>query len=519
VRRTTPLLIAAAATSAALALAPAAQAATWSAIDSSTAEDITAIEYQGPARFWFGTGAGHIFRRVGNAFVQTGSAPGVVFKDIEFQDGGPVGFAVGTNGGVLRSADSGATWTPVGPIAGGQAAIVGACNLADDPIGDVDSIRFAGTARAWLAAGGSQIFRTVDTATATDVGATPDGWQVINDNGVTCKINQDVDDLFPVPGSSSVYFASKVLGTVFFSANALSTSATPKAAVAAGAAPGGTRRLTGDPANANRQWAVHSGGAGAAFLARTTDGWSTASGWTIANPGAGSLTTPAGVDFNGGTVAAAGSAGMIAESVDGANFYLDPAESGVATVDWRAVSLASPSAGAIGGAGGRLVVSSNANVVPLPPVTAPAPSAASPASATAGTTAPRPPVAITTSAQPQLPRFGFQPRASPPVAGGAARRQGRFVVVDIAGSFRVPDGVRSASACKGTVVLTVSRPAGKRRDLTDADARLSKKCTYAKLLRVRRTRIGARRSLKLRVAFKGNAVVGASSVTYDLPVR
>ena len=518
-RRTRYLLLAAAAAAAATAaLAPAAQAATWSAIDSRTAEDITAIEYQGPARFWFATGAGHIFRRVGDTFVQTGSAPGVVFQDIEFQDGGPVGFAVGTNGGVLRSADSGATWTPVGPLAGGQAAVVGACNLADEPIGDVDSIRFAGNARAWLAAGGSQIFRTVDGATATDVGATPDGWQAINDNGVTCKINQDVDDVFPVPGSSSVYFVSKALGTVFFSANALSTTATPKAAVAAGAAATGTRRLTGDPANANRQWAVHSGGAGAGFLARTTDGWSTASGWTIVNPGDGSLTTPAGIDFNGGTVAVAGSAGMIAESVDGANLYLDPADGAVATIDWRAVSLASPSAGAMGGAGGRLVVSADANVVPAPPA-GPAPAAPGAAPGAAAVGLPRPPATVTTSAQPQLPRFGFQPRASPPVIGGAADRQGSFVVVDISGSFRVPAGVRTARACKGTVNLTVSKPSGTRRDLTGADVRLSKRCTYAKRLRVRRTRVGTRRSLRLRVAFRGNAVVGASSVTYVLPVR
>ncbi|HTN25765.1 MAG TPA: hypothetical protein VL120_17390 [Solirubrobacteraceae bacterium] len=496
------------------ATAPAARAATWTEISSGTTEDITAIEYQGPSRFWLATAAGHVFKRVGDTFVQTGSAPGVVFRDIEFQDGGAVGFAVGTNGGVLRSADNGDSWAPVAGIAGGQATLANACNLADEALGDVDSIRFAGNARAWLAAGGSQIFRTVDGATATDVGATAAGWQVINDNGVTCKIGEDVDDLFPVPGSSSVYFVSKLLGTVFFSPNALSTTATVKAASAGGGITG-TRRLAGDPANPNRQWAVDSGGSGPSFVARTTDGWSTASGWTIANPGTGSITTPEGVDVNGPTVTAAGSAGMIAESTDGATFWLDPAQGAAATQDWRAVSLATPAAGAIGGTGGRLVVSSNANVLPQPPGGG-APDQAVPAPAAAGT---RPPAVVTTLPQRVLPRFGFQRRSTPPVVGGAARRQGRFIVIDVLGSFRAPAGLRTATACRGTVALNVSKPRGKRRDLTDATVELARNCRYSKRLRVRRTRIGRATSLRLRVAFRGNAVVGASSVTYVVPVR
>jgi hypothetical protein len=506
-RTTRSLLVALAAAG---VLAPGAQAATWTAIPSGTTEDITAVEYQGPTRFWFATAAGHIFKRVGDGFVQTGSAPGVAFRDMEFQSGGRVGFAVGTNGGVLRSADDGASWAPVAGIAGGQRTAVNACAAPDEPIGDVDSIRFAGDARAWLAAGGSQVFRTVDGASTSDVGATPAGWQAINGIDLMCKIPADVDDLFPVPGSSSVYFAAKVLGTVFFSPDALSTTATPRVAEAGAGAATGTRRLAGDPANPGRQWAVDSGGAGPPFLARTTDGWNTASTWTIANPGSGSVATPASVDFDGGTVAAAGSAGMIVESVDGATFYLDPAAG--AGQDWRSVSLASPSAGAIGGANGRLVVSANANVPPAGGAAATAPAPSAPSSVL------RPPALVTQQGRP-LPHFGFQPRSGPPVVGGRARRSGRVVLIAVAGAFRVPAGVRSASACKGRVVLTVSRPSGKRRDLTDATVALSRGCTYAKLLRVRRARIGALRSLRLRVAFKGNAVVGASSVTYKLPVR
>jgi hypothetical protein len=492
---------------AALALAPAAQGATWSAIASGTTEDITAVEYQGPTRFWFATAAGHVFTRVGDGFAQTGSAPGVVFQDIEFQRGGRVGFAVGTNGGILRSADAGANWTPVaGIITGGQPTVVNTCAAAGESLGDVDSVRFAGDARAWLAAGGSQIFRTVDGVTASDVGATSAGWQDINTDGATCKIPADVDDLFPVPGSSAVYFASKVLGTVFFSPDALATTGMPRVAEAGAGAATGIRRLAGDPANPDRQWAADSGGAGVSYFAHTTDGW------TVANPGSGTFATPASVDFNGGTVALAGSAGMIAESVDGATFYLDPA-AGAAAQDWRSVSLASPAAGAIGGAGGRLVVSANANVPPAGAGGATGPVGTAPSSVL------RPPALVTTQQGSRLPLFGFQPRSKPPVVGGRARRSGRVVLVAVAGAFRVPARLRAASACKGRVVLTVSRPSGKRRDLTDASVRLSRGCTYAKLLRIRRARVGRDRSLRLRVAFKGNAVVGPSSMTYKVPVR
>jgi hypothetical protein len=514
--RTRRFVLAAAGLAAACACAPPAQAATWTELDSTTTEDITAVEYQAPDRFWFATAAGHIFRRVGTTFAQTGSAPGVVFRDIEFQDGGPVGFAVGTNGAVLRSADGGASWTAVSGLIGGQGTAAGLCAAADEPIGDIDSVRFAGAARAWLAAGGSQIFRTIDGATAADVGATANDWQVINDNGATCKIGEDVDDIFPVPGSLATYFVSKVLGTVFFSANALSTTATVKLAPA-GAPAAGIRRLTGDPANPNRQWAVSSGGAGAQFVARTTDGWSTSAGWAIANPDHGTLTTPAGVDFSGGTIAAVGSGGMIAESTDGASFFLDPAAAAPAQ-DWTSVSLASAALGAAGGTGGRLAVTANANVLPAAPGGAPAPAPAAAAGAAAGL---RPPAVVVTPPprRPLLPAFGFDDRARPPVVGGAARKSGEFVVIRVDGAFGVPRGLRAAAACSGHVILTVSRASGRRRDLTDATVSLPPTCRYTKQLRVRRSRIGARRTLKLRVAFKGNALIRASSVTYTLPVR
>ncbi|CAA9470867.1 MAG: hypothetical protein AVDCRST_MAG53-1278 [uncultured Solirubrobacteraceae bacterium] len=350
------------------ALAPGAQAATWTEVPSNTTEDITAIEYQGPDRLWFTTGAGKIFKRVGGVFQLKASNPATVFRDIEFQDGGQVGFAVGTNGVIMRSADGGDTWAAVPGITGGRQTDEGRCDLADQPIGDVDAVRFAGSSRVWLAAGGTQVYRTVTGATAANVGSTAAGFQYTNDDGDNCRLSgssTDIDDLFPVPGSDAVYFISKNFGDVFFSSNALSSAATRKPG-SAGNGFQATRRAAGDPANPNRQWAVTPDGDGGSYYSRTTDGWNTDDDWAIGTPDrdSGDLTRGEAVDYNGGTVTAVGSAGMIVTSIDGTTFFFDPAGGTVATQNWRSVSLASAADAAVGGTGGKLILSSNANVIP-----------------------------------------------------------------------------------------------------------------------------------------------------------
>ncbi len=201
---------------------------------------------------------------------------------------------------------------------------------------------------------------------------------------------------------------------------------------------------------------------------------------------------------------------MIAASADGATFRMDPAAA-APSQDWRSVSLASPSAGAAGGTGGRLVTTSDANAV-----AAPAAAAAPAAVASTGATL-RPPALVVTRTR--LPVFGFPPRAEPPVAGGRARRRGAFVIVTVAGTLRPPAGLTAATACRGRLLLTVSRARGQRRELAYANVGLPRSCRFEKVLRIRRPRVGGRRSLRLRVAFKGNAAVGASSVTYVVPVR
>jgi photosystem II stability/assembly factor-like uncharacterized protein len=131
------------------ALAGPASAGIWTEVPSNTTEDITAIEYQSADRFWFTTGGGKIFRRVGGTFQQEAADLTTVFRDIEFQPGGNIGLAVGTNGRVWRSTDAGDTWNVVAVPAGGRQTEE-RCDLADEALGDVDSVRFDGLGNAWI---------------------------------------------------------------------------------------------------------------------------------------------------------------------------------------------------------------------------------------------------------------------------------------------------------------------------------------------------------------------------------
>jgi photosystem II stability/assembly factor-like uncharacterized protein len=353
-------------------LAPAAgSAATWAPVASNTTEDISAIEYQGPDRFWFTTANGKIFKRLGGDFQQKLSVPGQLFTDIEFQDTGQIGFAVGANGAVYRSANAGDTWAQVAGIAGGRSSPNEStrCDLADQPLGDPRSINFSGDARAWLTASGTQIYRTVNGATADNVGSNAAGWQYINDNGATCKIPGEMDDTFPIPGSGSVYFIGRSFGEVFFTSNNLDSAAATRPADAGN---GFTtlRRVAGDPNNPNRQWAVTSGGGGGSYLARTADGWATAQAFTLGGPAV-DWTNMFDIDFAGGTVVTVGSAGLLANSTDGNTFWTDTAPGALATQEWISVGVASATAAAAGGRSGALVLTDTANVLNVPDTTAP----------------------------------------------------------------------------------------------------------------------------------------------------
>jgi hypothetical protein len=548
-----------------------AHAGIWTEIPSNAAgEEITAIEYQSTDRFWFTTGNGKIFRRVGGTFQQEASIPGVVFRDIEFQQSGNVGLAVGTNGAIYRSTNGGDNWALVTVQVTSHPTADNDCVEALQTIGDADSVNFNGAGdRAWVTADGSQIATSSGTNLTVGEAGT---WSDANDGGAACRIPHDIDDTFPVPGTTSVYFVAKYFGEVYFSANNLTSNPTLKA----GDAGNGfeqTRRLAGDPGNPNRQWAVLPSGAGGSYYGRTDNGWSGADGWDIANPAAGSQGRAFDVDFAGGTVIAAGEGGMILHSIDGRNFFHDPADG--LTEDWRAVSVADGANAAVGGTNGKLVITTAANVTP--DIVKPTGTIAGPATAAAGA-----PVAFTLNAADTggsglnpasyvwtsagLPNAGGNPATftfpspgfysvkvtfadnagntetatksitinRPPASGGGggsttvpvsftgpgnslgAKIVGNRVRVRARGTVALPAGAR----CSGKVKLTVKR---KRTTLAKRTAKLkskSGKCRFGKTIFIKRSKVGRTTTrLRLKVAVTGNAALSFAPVTKTLVIK
>ena len=380
-----------------IAVPSASAASIWSPLASATSSEITGIEYQSDARFWFVTANGEIFtRQPAGTFTRTFGPSSIRLTDITFQkDGGQIGFAVGDAGQVLRSANGGGTWTnvnPVGtPIPASQSDTTFADCTASDPLGNVNSVRFAGNDRVFIMGQGAQ-FSTSQPATPANVGATGTWTDANRDtHGTgspaddTCRLQTSygsgIGDAFFASDPNVFYVCTAFFGELFFTANNLTTNATKKPGSCGN---GGEviRRITGDPANSQRQWAVGPGGADTSYTAHTQDGWATSENFKIGNESAHEVGTLYDVASSGSTVVAAGDGGTILNSADGNTFFHDPADGALATASWRAVSVASPTQAAVGGSGGALLVSTQANATP--DLVAPAGSVTGPATGTTG---------------------------------------------------------------------------------------------------------------------------------------
>ncbi len=550
------------------AMAGPASAGIWTEIPSGTAAEITAIEYRGGDQFWFTTGSGKIFKRIGGTFQERYTSPsGAVYRDIEFSADGAIGLAVGTNGDVARSVDGGMTWVPVAiPAAVGNPTAENDCN---DPltVGDLDSVRIDGQGRAWITGGGSQIWRS--SGFGAVLGTL---WADANDGPAdSCLLDRDADDVFFVPGTSTGYFIGKVFGAVRLTTSLLATTATPKAG-SAGNGFQNTRRVTGDPASPNRMWAVIPGSGGTSYVKRTIDGWNAEVDWALGNDDRRTFTNAYDVDYAGGTVLTAGEAGMVLHSTDGATFFYDDADGALATQDWRAVSLADGANGAIGGTNGKLAVTTAASV--LPDTVKPTGTISGPATVQAGRpatftlnaadeggsglnaasfawTSPGLPAASGPSVALTFPNTGFATitvtfadnagnvatatksvtigragAATLPVSftgpGSSlgAKVVGNRVRIRARGTITVPAGSTLRAACKGKVTLTVKK---KRKTLATRTAKLKRKsgrCRFGKTIFIKRSKVGRSTTrLRLKISFKGNAALAGGQATKTLVVK
>jgi hypothetical protein len=561
---------------AALAI-PASQAgaATWSEIPSGTASDITALEYQSDSRFWFTTASGGIFTRQPNgSFAQTLPNIGVPFNDIEFQQGGQIGLAVGKNGKVYRSTNAGASWTEITGIPVSKKSTTFVDCSGSEPLGDVYSVRFAGNNRVWIFAAGSQIARSqpVNVAQVGDTGTWVDANRAGDD---TCKLHASYavgyTDGFFVPSNPDVgYILGTYFGQVWLTTNNLATEATEQTADAGnGFKP--LRHLTGDPANPSRMWSVSPDPDNISTTTYTTDGYATSNRWNVVNDSVRTFNAPADVDFSGGTVLGAGTAGEILNSIDGQNFFHVTAGGALATAAWKAVGLASATKGAVGGAGGKLALTSDANAIP--DIVAPTGTISGPtqlnagqsgtytlnAADTGGSGLNAGSFAWTAEGLPgqtgnpvtfTFPNSGFYtirvhftdnagnpadaqisvsvgsgPTITPvlslkgPGNTATAVIVGDRIKVRMKGSITMPPGVDKNAACTGQIRLKLKK--GKRTMLNrTTPVKLKKgKCRFAKTVYLKRSKVGRTRRLKLKIRFLGNQVLKAGSVSKTLTIR
>jgi hypothetical protein len=362
-----------------LVSATAAHAATiWTPISSGTTDTISSIVFQSPTRFWYATTNGKIEYFNGSSFVAgAGITAGENFTDLAFQPtsvaGGPgtnglYGYAVASNGDVWQTYNGGISWTPVPPPSTPADCSSGATVAAES---ELNAVVWSSSSTVYLLGNNSTLARATNANTPTPT------FSEINKVGSgTCAAQSDTsaqnltDATFLPANPLDGFMISQSFGSLYATSNAFASGVKKSEMVNNFQ---GNPRLAQDAANPNRIWAVdHSaggGGCGELCLQFSTDGGVTDAHATFpkdSNPSVGLYD----VSSQGGTEVAVGSGGEIFNSIDGMNFYAQPADGALATENWRAEDAFDAQHAAAGGDGGALVVTAQANVT-VPPLTLP----------------------------------------------------------------------------------------------------------------------------------------------------
>jgi hypothetical protein len=361
-----------------LASAAAAEAATiWSPVASGTTDTISAVVYQSPTRFWYATTNGRLAYYNGSAFVAgTGPSAGTNFTDLAFQPqatGGPgtaglYGYAVASDGSIWQTHDGGVSWASL-PAPNTYSDCSSSATSA--PESELNAVVWAGGDTAYLLGNANTVLKSSSAASPTpaftEINKTLTGTCVAQSqsSGYVRNLN---DAVFLASNPLDGFIISQNFGDLYSTSNGFS-SGTPLAELINNYT--GDPRLAQDPANPNRIWAVdhQPGGAGCGTLcfALSTDGGVTFGHPTYPQYASNSTTPTLGlydVSSKGGTEVAAGSAGEIFTSIDGTNFYNQPAPGALATENWRAEDAYDAAHAAVGGVSGALAVSAAANTIP-----------------------------------------------------------------------------------------------------------------------------------------------------------
>jgi photosystem II stability/assembly factor-like uncharacterized protein len=342
-----------AATALLLIVAAPSQAIPWTQLDSTTTEEISAVEYHADGRIWFATSAGKVFRRpVGGPFAIELSAPGTQFSDMAFRAAGDVGLATGDSGKLYRSSNGGDTWALVS-LAGDSydEPCTGNVAASSTPTANLLAVEWSSDDVAWVvSAARGQILKSTNGGVSwADASRQANG---------ECRIDAFVTDVAPIAGSANdVYFVDENFATVWRSSDALLSSAAMRTNFVN--CYGIQMKLAVDPASPNRLSAA--GPCDGTLHWGFSSDSATASAY-LPSPSSAPIRD---LDAGPGVFLAVGDAGLIEQTLNGATVSPQPATGVLATRDWRSIDLADATRAVVGGVGGALAVTDQANVPPL----------------------------------------------------------------------------------------------------------------------------------------------------------
>jgi len=340
------------------------QAATWTPIPSGTTDTITTIDYRGGGAYWYATSTGKIFKNGS----QVATFPGIPINDLAMSPDGATGVAVGDGGKIYRSTNAGATWSAV---AGGAITTYPATNCSGTA-GAAGALTTNLTGVSWQNATTAFVVGP-DGAAPSPVLKTTNGGVTWTDKNRASSGNclmpngRKLTDVRALPDTSVVWFVIQSFGERYVSFDG-ADSATFRSGSSVNHF-NGQPRIALSVAQPDRIYVVdREDDSGGLNIYGSLDSGVTFSALRHPN---GNRDVPAlfGVDAVGQTMLAAGSAGTILLSVDGADAYRASDTGALANVNWRAVSLLSATEAAVAGQNGTIATTTAASVIPdlVPP--------------------------------------------------------------------------------------------------------------------------------------------------------